>query len=97
MLIGGFLGLIIGIPPFVSDLLYRQALDSREIVRVEKSAYIWPQNSNRMIQVVMILRDNKLLDRALKVARDATKVAPECYETWEVLGSLPNLLDSGCL
>ncbi len=91
--IGGFLGLIIGIPPFVSDLVYRNAIDSREVVRVENSAYQWPQNGDRMIQVAATLRDNKLNDQAIKVARDATKFAPERYEAWQVLASIPTLSD----
>jgi O-antigen ligase len=91
LLIGGFLGIIIGIPPLVSDLVYRNAIDSREIIQVEKAAYQWPQNGDRMIQVAATFRDNDLLDQGIKVARDATKFAPQRYEAWRVLASLPNL------
>ena len=91
VLIGGFTGLIIGIPPFVSDLVYRNALDSREIIRVESAAYQWPQNGDRMIQIANSFRDNDLSDQATKVARDATIFAPERYEAWQALASLPNL------
>ena len=91
ILIGGFCGLIVGLPPLVSDLVYRNAIDSREIVRVENAAYQWPQNGDRMIQIAATFRDNNLLDQAIKVARDATKFAPERYEAWLVLSSLPNL------
>lgn len=94
MLIGGFLGMIIGIPPLVSDLVYRNAIDSREIVKVESAAYQWPQNGDRMIQIAATFRDNDLFDQAIKVARDATKFAPQRYEAWQVLGSLPNLPES---
>jgi O-antigen ligase len=91
ILIGGFCGLIIGLPPLVSDLVYRNAIDSREIVRVESAAYQWPQNGDRMIQIAATFRENELFDQAIKVARDATKFAPERYEAWLVLSSLPNL------
>lgn len=91
MLIGGFLGIIIGIPPLASDLVYRNAIDSREIIRVENSAYQWPQNGDRMIQIAATFRDNDLFDQAIKVARDATKFAPQRFEAWQVLASLPNL------
>jgi hypothetical protein len=94
MLIGGFLGMIIGIPPLVSDLVYRNAIDSREIVKVERAAYQWPQNGDRMIQIAATFRDNDLFDQAIKVARDATEIAPQRYEAWQVLGSLPNLSES---
>jgi len=94
MLIGGFLGMIIGIPPLVSDLVYRNAIDSREIVKVKSAAYQWPQNGNRMIQIAATFRDNDLFDEAIKVARDATEFAPQRYEAWQVLGSLPNLPES---
>jgi O-antigen ligase len=91
VLIGGFTGLIIGLPPFISDLVYRNALDSREIIRVESAAYQWPQNGDRMIQIANSFRDNDLFDQATKVARDATIFAPERYEAWQALASLPNL------
>jgi O-antigen ligase len=89
MLIGGFLGMIIGFPSLISDVTYRNAIDSRQVAAVEKSAYQWPQNGDRMLQVAATLRDNKLNEQALKVARDATKFAPERYEAWQVLGSIP--------
>lgn len=88
-LIGGFLGLIVGLPPLISDVMYRNAIDSRQVAAVESSAYQWPQNGDRMIQVAATLRDNKLNEEALKIARDATKFAPERYEAWQVLGSIP--------
>jgi hypothetical protein len=91
ILIGGFCGLIVGLPPLVSDLVYRNAIDSREIVRVESAAYQWPQNGDRMIQIAATFRENELFDQAIKVARDATKFAPARYEAWLVLSSLPNL------
>jgi len=91
VLIGGILGLTVGLPPLVSDLVYRNALDSREIIRVESAAYQWPQNGDRMIQIANSFRDNDLIVQATKVARDATKFAPERYEAWQALASLPNL------
>jgi O-antigen ligase len=91
ILIGGFCGLIVGLPPLVSDLVYRNAIDSREIVRVESAAYQWPQSGDRMIQIAATFRENELFDQAIKVSRDATKFAPERYEAWLVLSSLPNL------
>ncbi len=94
ILIGGFCGLIVGLPPLVSDLVYRNAIDSREIVRVESAAYQWPQNGDRMIQIAATFRENELFDQSIKVARDATKFAPERYEAWLVLSSLPNLPES---
>jgi O-antigen ligase len=94
LLIGGFLGMIIGLPPLISDVVYRNAIDSRQVAAVEKSAYQWPQNGDRMLQVAATLRDNKLNDQALKVARDATKFAPERYEAWQVLGSIPTIPDA---
>jgi O-antigen ligase len=94
ILIGGFCGLIVGLPPLVSDLVYRNAIDSREIVRVENAAYQWPQSGDRMIQIAATFRENELFDQAIKVARDATKFAPERYEAWLVLSSLPNLPES---
>jgi O-antigen ligase len=93
LLIGGFLGMIIGLPPLIGDITYRNAIDSRQIAAVEKSAYQWPQNGDRMIQVAATFRDNKLSELAEKVARDATKFAPARYEAWQVLASIPTLSD----
>ena len=94
VLIGGLFGLIVGIPPLVSDLVYRNAIDSREIIKVESAAYQWPQSGDRMIQIAATFRDNDLFEQAIKVARDATKFAPQRYEAWQILGSLPNLPES---
>jgi O-antigen ligase len=94
MVIGVFLGMIIGFPPLISDLVYRNAIDSREIAAVENAAFQWPQNGDRMIQVAATFRENELNEQALKIARAATKFAPNRYEAWQVLASIPNLPQS---
>jgi len=91
MVIGVFLGMIISFPPLISDLVYRNAIDSREITAVENAAYQWPQNGDRMIQVAATFRENELNEQALKIARAATKFAPNRYEAWQVLATIPNL------
>jgi O-antigen ligase len=93
-IIGAMFGFGVGVLPFVSDLVYRSAIDSRQIERVEQAAYQWPQSGDRMILISSILRENGLTEKALIIARDATEFAPERFEAWQVLTSISTLPES---
>jgi O-antigen ligase len=87
---GLIVGLGLGLPAFLADTNFRSSIDSLNIERVNSSAYKWPQDVIRMNYVSRLFLQNKLPDRALKVARDAVITYPENFEAWSILYNLPN-------
>ena len=61
---------------------------------IENSAYIWPTDSNRMIQVAIALNDNKLETRALSIALDAVERFPDSFRAWDALHKMNSATQS---
>ena len=79
------LGVLVGIPPYVASVKYKSALETGNPTVIQQAAYIWPIDSSRMVQVAVILKDNKLDSQGLQVALDATKKFPDNYSVWAAL------------
>jgi O-antigen ligase len=79
------LGVLVGIPPYVASVKYMSALETGNPTVIQQAAYIWPIDSSRMVQVAVILKDNKLDSQGLQVALDATKKFPDNYSVWAAL------------
>jgi O-antigen ligase len=86
--VGLVVGALIGSPPYLASAKYRSALESGNPQYIENSAYIWPVESSRMIQVAATLSDNNLDDEGLRVAIKAVERFPESYSAWAVLNSM---------
>jgi O-antigen ligase len=79
------LGVLVGMPPYVASVKYKSALETGNPTVIQQAAYIWPIDSSRMVQVAVILKDNKLDSQGLQVALDATKKFPDNYSVWAAL------------
>lgn len=91
--IGLALGLIIAIPPVSSDMKWRDALQTRSLVRIENSlnpSYFNPSNSQKYVQAVDLFKNNNLPDLAIKYSRAAVKFNPEDFTSWFQLYLLSN-------
>ena len=87
----GFLivGMLVGLPPLVASTQYLTALKSQDAVKVEKAAYIWPQDPARMGQIAEAFASSKLNSNELKVLLDGTKKFPDDFLMWNLLAQLP--------
>ena len=88
---GIVVGLILGLPAYIADANFRTALASGNSQLVIDAAYKWPQTSARMVQAAGILRDNKFEAEGLKIALDATKFAPDTFDTWRTVTLMPTV------
>jgi len=86
--LGLIFGVLIGLPPYLASAKYKAALETSNSIVIQEAAYIWPVDPSRMIQVAMTLNDNKLEDKALKVALDAVERFPNNYRVWSTLNSM---------
>ena len=82
------LGVLVGMPPYVSSVKYKSALETGNPQVIQDAAYIWPLDYSRMVQVAMTLNENKLEAQGLEVALDATKKFPDNYSVWSTLNAM---------
>lgn len=91
--IGLVIGLIVALPPVTSDNKWWNALQSRNLEKIEASlepGYFNPSNSQKYAQAVNLLLNNNLPDLALKYARASVAFNQEDFTAWLQLYSLPN-------
>ena len=93
-----FLGVVIGAGissmPMLSSVKFRSEVQSGDAARIQAAAYLPPLESFRMYQVASVLEDNELFEEALTVARDAVKVYPRSYDSWNIIYSSPAASES---
>lgn len=81
-------GLIVVLPPFVSDTKWKSAMFSQSLPQLEESmdsSYFNPQNTNRYLLNIQSLEQSNLPDLAHKYALQAVAWNPQSYELWRVL------------
>lgn len=83
--VGATLGLIIALPPFLSDASYRSAIDSQIADQVKSSAYKWPRNTDRMVLASTAFADNNLPAESLLIARDVLRINPRKIQAWRLI------------
>lgn len=88
--IGLVVGVLIGMPPYLSSAKYKASIETRDATVIQKAAYIWPLDSSRMTQVARILNRNNLEIQGLNVALDAVQEFPNDYSVWATLSSMKN-------
>ena len=85
MFLGLIVGVLIGLPPYLASARYKGALETRNPQTIQAAAYIWPIDPSQMIQIAMTLNDNKIEEKGLRVAIDATLKFPNNYNVWSTL------------
>ena len=88
MVVGGVVGLLVGLPPFVASAQFKSAYTSGDAVKVEKSAYIWPDEAFRYGQVGLVLQSNKLDAQAQTVVDAALLKFPNEFGLWSLASTL---------
>ena len=87
------LGVLVGMPPYVASAKFKSALETSNPTIIQQTAYIWPLDAVRMIQVSLTLDENKLGAQALKVSVDATEKFPDNYSVWAALNTMKSASD----
>ncbi|CAN2230889.1 O-antigen ligase family protein [Candidatus Planktophila dulcis] len=89
----GIFGLVIALPPMVSDAKWRSAQLARTVVAIEgtmaPSLYNL-QNSSKYLNNIQTLEGSNLFDLSHKYALEAVEWNPEAFELWKVLYLVKN-------
>ena len=86
--VSALIGLIIALPPFVSDAKWKSAMSAQSLPQIEESmrpGYFNPQNINRYVMNIRLLEESKLPDLANKYALEAVAWNPESFDAWKFL------------
>ena len=88
MVIGGVVGLFLGLPPFIASAQFKSALQSRDAIRLESSASLWPYEPMRYGQVGLVLQNNGLVAQAQKVVDAGLLKFPDEFGLWSLASKL---------
>ena len=88
MFVGAVVGLLVGLPPFIASAQFKSALESGDALKLEKSAYIWPDEPMRYGQVGLVLQANKLDAQAQRVIDAALLKFPNEFGLWSFASKL---------
>jgi O-antigen ligase len=88
MVVGAVVGLLVGLPPFIASAQFKSALESGDALKLEKSAYIWPDEPMRYGQVGLVLQANKLDAQAQTVIDAALLKFPNEFGLWSLASKL---------
>jgi hypothetical protein len=86
--IAALIGLIIVLPPFISDIKWKSAMNAQSLPQIEASmnpGYFNPQNVNRYIMNIRLLEESNFKDLAYKYALEAVAWNPQSFESWRFL------------
>jgi O-antigen ligase len=88
MVAGGVVGLLVGLPPFIASAQFKSAFTSGDAAKVEKAAYLWPDEPLRYGQVGLVLQSNKLDTQAQRVVDAALLKFPNEFGLWSLASKL---------
>ena len=89
----GLVGLLIALPPLMSDAKWRSAQLARTVQGIEATmqpTYMNPGNSNRYAMNIQQLESSNLFDLSHKYALEAVSWNPENYDLWRTLYFIKN-------
>lgn len=89
----GIIGLLLAFPPLKSDIAWKSALDSRDVIRVEKSlvpSFFNPVSTYRYNSAVALFETSNLKDLAHKYALIGVRFNPNSYDSWKNLYQIGN-------
>jgi O-antigen ligase len=88
MAVGGIIGLLVGLPPFIASAQFKTALETADAVKIEESAFIWPDEAMKYGQVGLILQANKLDAQAQRVVNAGLLKFPDEFGLWSLAAKL---------
>ena len=91
--LSGILGLVIALPPFVSDTKLRSAQLARSVQAIEATmqpSFFNPQNAYKYINNIQVLEASNLFDLSHKYPLEADAWNCESFDVWNLLYLLKN-------
>lgn len=88
LLSGGLVGLLLTLPPFLSDSNLRSAQLSQNVDKLRTSlipGYFNPPSTSKYISAIQMFEDSRFYDLSHMYAKEAVIWNPENYELWRVL------------
>jgi hypothetical protein len=84
--IAGFLiGLLIALPPFVSDAKFQSAVKAGKLQAAVSAINSWPLDSERAARASQLFYQNKQEDLALELARKIVKANPNYFDGYTLI------------
>jgi hypothetical protein len=83
-----FAGLLLALPPLVSDSKWKSALNGQSVAAIEatmKPSLFNPLNVNKYVTNIQLLEQNNFQDLAHKYALEAVAWNPQSYDLWRFL------------
>ena len=96
-LLGFCLGIFLSSPAYVSDSGWRDAIESKDLVKVEKAltpSYMNPSSSYKFNQAIDLMARSGLNEQAHKYALIAVNFNSDSFDSWKLLYLIPNSTDS---
>jgi hypothetical protein len=91
--LSAIVGLIIALPPMISDAKWRSAQLARTVVAIEGTmapGFYNLQNSSKYLNNIQTLEGSSLFELSHKYALEAVEWNPEAFEIWKVLYLIKN-------
>lgn len=91
--VGALVGLLVALPPMISDANWRSAQISRSVAEIEKTmkpAFYNLPNSYKYLNNIQTLEESNLPELSHKYALQAVSWNPESFELWKVLFLVKN-------
>lgn len=95
--LGGLAGLILALPPLVSDANWRSAQLNRTLLSLEatmKPSYFNPPNSMKYLTNIQTLEGSQLFELSHKYALESVKWNPDSFDLWKLLYLIKNTTPS---
>jgi O-antigen ligase len=91
---GLVIGLIISLPPFITDAQFRSSVLSGEVTKIESALQRWPQNVSHVNFASDLFRKGGFPEQALNMARKAVALNPRNFEAWQQIFLSQNAPDA---
>jgi O-antigen ligase len=86
--LGAGIGLLVLLPPFLSDSKWVSALNSHDLTQIEsamKVSYFAPANTNKYIKTIALYDSANLFDQAHTLNLKALEFNPDAFYLWKAL------------
>ena len=83
--VGVLIGTIIALPPVVSDMFFRKAIENGNPQLIYDAANKWPTNTTRLNNTAKLFRNNKAEQVALNLAELSIKHDEQNYDAWRYI------------
>jgi O-antigen ligase len=84
-IVGFIVGLLIALPPFVSDAKFQNAVKSGKLQAAVSAINSWPLDSERAARASQLFYSNKQEDLALELARKIVKANPNYFDGYTLI------------